>query len=102
MVITRSTLTQNRVNCPYTFLGVLVLGGLHYVIRHNYHKTIQIITFFPHYGKFLYFFFKLSYFMPSEKCTKYFLSQKNTQTNYQKRVTYVIFGIEVIIETTVS
>ena len=44
-------------------------------------KTSQIFTFFRYYGK-------LPIFMFSEERKKYSLSQKNTQTIYQKWVTF--------------
>ena len=54
-------------------------------------KIVKSLPFFPHYGKLPYFFFKLPHFMFSEKCTKYYLFQKNTRTIYQKRVIFCNF-----------
>ena len=50
-----------------------------------------MLPFFPRYGKLPYFFFKLTHFMLSEKCKKYYLSQNNIRTIYEKRVTLYNF-----------
>ena len=75
-----------RVNYPYPLLGVICWVILHYFIGKNYHKTSQIVTLSPHYGKLPYFSlnYHIIYF---QKKSKYSLSQKNTRTIYQKRVT---------------
>ena len=44
-----------RVNYLYPFWGVIFGVILHGFIRQNYHKTSQIVTLFPRYGKLPYF-----------------------------------------------
>ena len=79
------------VNHPYPFLGVIFRVILHNFIRHNYHNKQSNCYPFPLIMVNYPIFSFITTFMFSENCTKLSLSQKNTRTIYQKRVTFCNF-----------
>ena len=72
-------------------MGVIFRVIFCMVLLDNITIKSQIVTLFPHFGKLPYFPFKLRHFMSSENCTLLSLSPLNTQTFYQKEVTFYNF-----------
>ena len=91
MGITRSLLPQNKDKLPLPLFGVIFGWFCMILLEQITIKPSQIITLFSSLWEIALFFFKIPHFMFSDKCTKYSLSHKNTQTIYQKRVTFCNF-----------
>ena len=66
-------------------------------------KTSQIVTLFLHNGKLPNFSYKLPHLKFSDVLSIFIFPPKKTKTMYRKKFkNSTIFGIEVLIETTVS